>query len=235
MSLQTNEVNVFKSQNNSFKINFKKDLERLAELALHEGVILKPYQNADLPIFSQLPLELQEKLSQHLNHYTEIQSETYTENQKLDNLRSVWRTFSKFKLVAPDGFFTKVKDHDIVEIYDLSSFQLFRSFHFLNLCSYSLEEIFSTPWFELYQRDESATNECVQLLQGVLKEQLKGITECHFPHVVREIQSPLLLHNLISPRLACPLYSIDGKLAGYSFVFEPIKKWSSLSTNLQDC
>src|SRR5262249_40931867 len=87
--------------------------------------------------------------------------------------------------IDPD-FFKTIKRSDIVEVYDDNHIQVFRSFNFFRMCNYNLDDILAHEWFELYQRDESITNEIMTNISAHMSG-ATTITTCRIPeHILRE-------------------------------------------------
>lgn len=60
----------------------------------------------------------------------------------------------KLKLYLPDGLLEKILPTDFVEIYSLDFVPIFKSVNFWGTSSYQLDELYSYPYDDLYERSE---------------------------------------------------------------------------------
>ncbi|NJL24241.1 MAG: hypothetical protein HC902_03040 [Calothrix sp. SM1_5_4] len=59
--------------------------------------------------------------------------------------------------------FGELDKSDIIEIYSEEHIQLFRTFNMFECISYSLDELFSYEWWDLFQRDPAITEQLTQV------------------------------------------------------------------------
>jgi len=113
-----------------------------------------------------------------------------SELDSFDHGQILWRTLRSLGYRVFSDFFAHIQRDDIIEIYDSSGFQIWRSFNFFKICSYTLEEIYCVSWLQRYHRDEEFTRICAEAMMKTA-----DFTESHIfdgeipPHEVREIAS----------------------------------------------
>ena len=108
--------------------------------------------------------------------------------------------------VAEESSFDLIREEHVVEIYNKEIIQVFRNKRFLEICSYSLSKIMTTPSYELYYRDPSVValgyKEALQLMDGSAEALVSKTPE----HILWEIkQEPcralcLDQHHIISAK-----------------------------------
>lgn len=86
----------------------------------------------------------------------------------------LWRALKGLQLVPPADILDHVHDEDIVEIYFLDEIQAFRNFRFLELTSYTIEEMLCRPW---YRNTGRGIKPQMQLMAMVLKGKLGRVTK----------------------------------------------------------
>lgn len=86
----------------------------------------------------------------------------------------LWRALKRLQLVPPSNVLDYIHDEDIVEIYFLDEIQVFRNFRFLEMTSYTIEEMLCRPW---YRNTGRGIKPQMQLMGIVLKGKLGRITQ----------------------------------------------------------
>ena len=70
----------------------------------------------------------------------------------------------KFGLKIKDpGFIERLDEGDIIEVYNSEGIQLYRSWSFFKICSYSLVDLLVYDWNTLYERPVSIVNSLMEL------------------------------------------------------------------------
>lgn len=83
-----------------------------------------------------------------------------------------------------------VEADDVVEIYDSNFVQVYRSFSYFNLCNYSLLELSSYPWFELYERSSIISKQLIEISERILNERLPSTSLAEVPlYTVKELMT----------------------------------------------
>ena len=97
----------------------------------------------------------------------------------------VQRALWKYGLVSKMDLSEIIEKDEVIEVYSTSQLQIYRNLYFFKLCSYSLFDIMSREWFELYDRPEFITRQ----LMGEVEETFRKDTlhTCSLPaHLMTE-------------------------------------------------
>ncbi len=73
----------------------------------------------------------------------------------------------KLSLFGDDNSLDQILSTDIVEIFDPEHIQVYRSFSCFGLCNYSIAELITYPWYELYDRPRWVTGKLLELGESV--------------------------------------------------------------------
>ena len=116
-----------------------------------------------------------------------------------------------------------MKLSDFIEIYDKNSIQVFRSFELFHHLSYSLSEIFTYTWVDLFNRDDFVFKRMFELSEGVLSGKIVDILHPRFPdHIVEEKFSSKQFWVKMRHKIICPLRAADGSIGGLLNTFKII-------------
>lgn len=196
---------------------FRRLLLWLTEMGAREGLALKPFASEELPLFLALPCESQDRLVSSLSAYCEVMQETLAEEGNIvRNQNTLWRMLGRLGWRSSSDLYQNLKDDYVLEIYDANGFQLYRSFNFFQLCTYTLEQIFTVPWFELYERDDAMSQANLLIAKNVLEVPELGTRAMGMgDHDVFEKKRPFRRRTRIRPRVISPLYGRRGEVVGF--------------------
>ncbi len=205
-------------------LQMRNELEALSAFSKEAGYPIRPFDDADLPHFSLHAYEQQTQIVKSLREYCNLVRELKAEGVQLNqNLNLLWRALARLGFVPCKDLFSQLTEEDVVEIYDRSSLQLYRSFSFFGLCSYSLEELYSRPWFELYHREEKFHEMNLGLLHKFVSGQLMKTEPTGIPmHEVRELKAPKMRSSMIQPHLVSPLFDNSGQTVAILSAFKVV-------------
>lgn len=204
---------VLKPNGNSVEIEtlFREVANDVARLASGCGVSVIPYRHHDLPIFGRLAIHKKLQIINDLTTYRDICQATLDETgTALDMPRLVWYALRKSGLRPSSDLFKYIPAGNTIEIHNREGVQIFRSLSFYKICSYSLEELYSSPWTELYEHDAEAYGLLVGLSKKFFEENLQEVVPLQMsPHLIRETQSELHLITEADMKYVAPLFE-DG-------------------------
>jgi len=188
--------------------SFKTVAQKVAMLLASEGIHRKAYAE-NLPHFGLLSVVQKEDVIQQLSFYADLCQEQMSEGYSLkDSPVFTWRALQKLGLVPPSELFSQITNEDIVEVYSAENRQLFRNFNFFEVCSYSLEELHSIEWWNLFQHDGAITQVIYENIQKIFKGEMKSSFAPDIEHHhVREACSQDRLLMRYDIRLMSPLFS----------------------------
>ncbi|WP_374073873.1 hypothetical protein [Bdellovibrio bacteriovorus] len=202
LKIQDSENSLSKQLENSFKALS----QRVCMMLATEGVHRKPYLEG-LPHFTILPIEKKQEIVENLTFFKELCEEQISEGYKLkDNSSFTWRAFRKLNYVPRADVFNYMSDEDLVEIYSYDSKQLYRNFKFFECCSYTLEELYSVEWWNLYERDPAMTMKIFDAAAKVISGEIEGSYVPGIePHTLREIRGENGMTFMQQLKLISPL------------------------------
>jgi hypothetical protein len=133
------------------------------------------------------------------------------------------KALAHFRLNLQDSNWASISDGEIIEIYNSTGVQLYRSMNFFEICGYSLLDLCVNKWFELWERPTSTLQKMNETVHGVLTGAKKDFRAFVAPHVVREnyddgtTQPFTPRTTLVSFQNIFPLFSPDlpGLVAGF--------------------
>lgn len=166
-----------------------------------------------------------------LDNLIKAQTPHKTQVKERDLLK---RFLSQSQIVIPSHLDQHIEDEDIIEVYDEQAIQCYRSFNFFEICSYSLEDIFSYPWWNLYERNVFVTRTIGNLFSEIVAKGLKEPLHVDVPdHVVREIWSLGQSTLKVRQRVLFPLQSQVSKMNYCMATFRVIEKISKVPNPYQ--
>lgn len=185
---------------------FKRTAGKISMIFSTQGMRVRPFVDG-LPHFGRLSVDKQMDIIKNLKFYLELCEEQMAEGQSLrDNLSFTWKALGKLGLTPKSDLFSLVKDDDILEIYNSESRQLYRNLRYYDFCSYSIEELYSLEWWNLFSRDGDITlklfEESHKIFNGEVDTHIFSETR---EHVVSELNSVDRLSNKYRAKLLSPL------------------------------
>lgn len=191
------------------------------------GLSTLPFSTDAAQRFLQLPLDRQQKIQAtvegalHLIAATEIEPEKSPEPSEHPEKNHVLMALQFFDLELRDDIWAKVHPDDIIEVYDASDIQIFRTFNFFKASSYSLLDLLTHEWFHLWERPKVILDGMLRLMER-LHNEISSVEPAGIPrHILKEILEDKV--NGISSRksiqidfnVVCPLYRVGGGRSGY--------------------
>ncbi|MAV92429.1 MAG: hypothetical protein CL676_13505 [Bdellovibrionaceae bacterium] len=123
------------------------------------------FKNTDLKKLARLVEVAEKNLFIHLSQTTEISPEP-----TLDDSPAIFRiALDHYKVRVSDEFFKDLEFNDLIELYDMEHFQIFRTFNFYQLSNYTLEDILMNEWYNLYERPAHITDKIMQQVEEHFK------------------------------------------------------------------
>ncbi len=129
-------------------------------------------------------------------------------------------SMSALGLSFPSDFIGKLGPEDVIEAYDLQRRQIFRNMRFMEMSSYSLLEMLSSDWTQLFERSGQITELLIQWSEKILWTENKTL-ELDIPkHVIRELRSCEPQACEVRQKYFAPLFSGPNKPGGALSVCE---------------
>lgn len=120
----------------------------------------------------------------------------------------LWFALRSLRLAPPAEFFNILQNDHIVEVY-MGTRQVYRTFNYYSLCSYSLDELETTPWDQLFARKDPTV---VEKIFGDVAVALaeRRIVHSEIPaHSVVETASALKNEFMYKLEFVAPLTDLD--------------------------
>jgi len=167
-----------------------------------------------LPLFSLLPHE-KKKMILDMLHTKVIMLEA-AEREGVSfrsNKQVLWHVIKSLGLTPCSDLCDVIDDEDVLEIHWLTDIvQLYHSFSFYEKSSYTLEELCSLPWEELYDTDPQTFSNIHQLVDNLMTGKYRSTYDPKIPsYIVKEKRSAFLFEVAIEYRLTSPLFDKNGK------------------------
>lgn len=172
--------------------------------------------------FSKLPIEAKKVVIDNLKRYTDFLSELETlEIDITDSSKLLKHSIEYLRFHLPPDVYNKVSPTDQFELFTSDGVPFFKSPKSNEFTSYNLDVVLSTPYNELYARDEfyqaSIHRAAMQILKGE-----KVMIERPIPeHIAWETRGPIKCN--IRYKLMCPFYFNSSTPDGVLVVFELTK------------
>ena len=208
----------------TYEMQVKELFVRLSALLAGHGIEAKPWRDASLPAFRKLDIKGQERVLGHLEEIC-VQMEIHRDRD-LDTIQNqiLWRVSHQFGFRFPANLFEELPKDAVIELYSKEGTQIFRSLQFFRLCSYTLEEIYCTPWFELFDHHKETMAMCAQMMEKAVKGELRGVIKNPFPnHDVAERLSAEKLSTTIEPVMIGFFGDADDNYNGFLHVFRCVR------------
>ncbi len=207
--------------------SFRSGLELLVNYAAEEGLRLQPYRDRSLPNFRNLLPREREELVQKFETYSSLMKELKSEGAHLfQNLQTVWRALHRLGLTPPEDLFAALEEGDIVEIYSLQGRQLFRSLNFFAISTYTLEELHTLPWYDLWARDDARQALANEVVGKFVAGEIQETARLQFgEHEVSEKRSELRRTNVCASRFLSPLRDRSGQMTAFLHAFIVTDSW----------
>ncbi|MFM6928277.1 MAG: hypothetical protein ACKOX6_07420 [Bdellovibrio sp.] len=176
-------------QQDSQILMYRNHLEDLSTLLSHYGYPVKAYHNSSLPLFQKLSAKDQQNVINALDAYLyALRSEYLQENFSAE--RFVVQFLFRIGIVPTDDLHATIRHEKFIQIYNPDQIQIFRSLACYERCSFTLEQMTTRPWYELWERDSFFYYACFGLAATALRFIKFTKLKLDFPyHRVTEVDS----------------------------------------------
>lgn len=114
---------------------------------------------------------------------------------------------------CPDDFLSTFEHDDLIEGYDLNNIQIFRNLKYMQVCGYSLEDVLTHSWPELYERSSRITDELLGNIRGVFESGQTTALKIS-THYMKERISKNRQVSEVTFRYMAPIFSRPGVPVG---------------------
>jgi hypothetical protein len=212
------------------------DLEKLAETIGQRGFKCRPHSPKSLINLRHLPINKKQILAKQIKNMLFIVSYTpdiqVPEGDHLER-RYVEQALKMYDLECESDYWTHLEKDDVIEVYSTEDIQLFRTFNFFKISSYSLLDLLTNEWYHLWERPSYVLDVIVNAVGGIVNGTIQKTTSVKAArHIVKEIYNDNSIDFkcssvLVEPTVICPLYAkgtkdvkgfiftLRGKVIGY--------------------
>ncbi len=212
------------------------DLQRLAQVVRLQGYPCRAYSPKSIITLKTLPLDKKELLAKQLRSVLNIVISTpETEPSSSDHPERCYveQALKMYDLELRDDYWGKLEKDDVIEMYNSENIQLFRTFNFFKISSYSLLDLLTNEWYHLWERPSFVMEALIQAAGEMMEGKMQKTSQIKAArHILKEIYHDDSIDFkcssvLVEPGMACPLYekgsnevkgflfSLRGKVIGY--------------------
>lgn len=132
--------------------SYRADLEELSKLLQSYGFDLAPYKDSSLPEFHNLLPEARQHVANSLHAYVGALRSELLEGS-MNPERFVLQFLFRIGQAPNSDLYDLLRNERYIQIYNRDNLQIFRSLACYERCSFTLEQLTSRTWFELWERD----------------------------------------------------------------------------------
>lgn len=167
---------------------FRSQSENLCQILEQEGLLVRPYQLASLPFFQALSLPEQQQAIHLIENYCAVCQSARQAGASLRDGRAILdQALDHFNLQVDPEVFSFISPRTVFEFYSVNQTQFFRTANFFEYTSYTIEDLYSRSWMNLYDRDEQITRKIIGYATQILSGAAKGIVRPDLPeHIILE-------------------------------------------------
>lgn len=175
--------------NTAIATSVRQDLEDLSNLLRCFNIQVLPYKSSQLLDFHCLSVEEQNDVAKALHAYLQTLKAEYSRSD-FSNERFIMQFLFRIGLLPPDDLSETLKNEHYIQIYNKHQLQIFRSLKCYERCSFTLEQMISRPWYDLWTRENLFYYALFGLACTVLKFVRFTKLRLDFPHhKVTEVDS----------------------------------------------
>lgn len=181
--------------------------QAVAAAAQAHGVQIIPYRNED-KILSSLDEQKKIQILNHLQNF--LRYIPQSSNQPInDEVSMLKMAFQIFQIKPYDDVFKLIEHGDIIEIHTAEGNQIYRNLEMFKVCSFSLLELISCSWTELYLRSQRVIECMITQSVEVMKNPAIGTVSCRYPHHIVTENAKVPYTILLNFKFISPLMSIE--------------------------
>jgi hypothetical protein len=128
-----------------------------------------------------------------------------------DSIGFVKAALASLNLKVPKTFYDTVSSEDVVEVYDLSQRQIFRNLRFYELTRYSLADLLTFEWHELYYRPSFVNEGLFTVVNEIVSSGVEKLPLNVKSHLMKEIKADPVHVSQVDFKFISPTYEIDSQ------------------------
>ena len=185
--------------------------QKISEYGKDLGIRITAAIDSTLPEFRKLSSNDQQSAVEKIEANLDVFASVVASGGNLSSPNTIaWMACQKLGYTPPSDFFSKLTDEDVIEIYSKDGLHQFANLKFFEICSYTLEQLYTLPWHTLWQREEKDVALLMSLPGIVLSPDHSGTLEVLSRHQkVKESASPFKYETRYQMRFIAPLICRD--------------------------
>lgn len=182
--LDTSMLNLRETQTNEH-VKFAELLSAVERAWAKQGVHVKP---SNIDAVYSLPLEVVTKAISFLQDIVgAYESGAFGESGLELEKMFLKRALERFGYYVDDSFWNVLEDGDVIEVYNSSMTQLYRSRSFFEITGYSLLDLTANEWYHLFERPAKIQQMMMEQVENILKKASNTPTLLDIPvHLMKE-------------------------------------------------
>lgn len=197
------------------ELMFGRKLQDFCNLLGRYGIAATPLSDTGVQKFTSLSFIHRDLIIENFTFYADLIFSAEKNGVDLKDEEALVRfALPRLGLTASQGTMDKIKDGNVIEIYNAQNIQIFRNITFMEFCSYSLLDLITFEFYELYERSTHITAKLLDAGREVLGTAIDFLdfAEKNVPqHTLREKFSDARDQYLVTMKYLCPLYSGPNK------------------------
>lgn len=136
----------------NYKAAYQSQLLETAALLKGFGYDVKAYSSPHLPHFHRLSSKQQKNVIQALEAYNGALKAEYIHND-FNHERFIIQFLFRIGIAPSEELHDTISREKFIQIYNPDQLQIFRSLPCFERCSFTLEQLTTHPWFDLWERE----------------------------------------------------------------------------------
>lgn len=211
---------------------FKNQSTKFSFFLTQFDISIVPYNSRGLGKFSTLSTEKQQQVINNLNSYMALCERAIKDGINIhnDSDKFLWWTLKEFRLIPSSRLMNFIKPNMTIEIYNLDCIQIFRTLNLFKFISYSLSELLTFEWWELFSRNPEIET---LVSQGGLAA-VTGKIDIEFANIAAHEVYEVLdgekkFSGIMKPYLYASVKNREGKQAAGIAAYNAYPSWASIS------
>ena len=193
---------------------FKRLADEIAQITNTKKLVTAAYHDPALRLFSALDEERKRASLAQINTYNNSLKSASADGL-INEKQSLWTVLKTLGFRPKSDIFEMVHADEAVEAYDLGGIQFWRNLKFLEVCNYTIEEMFCLPWHERYDRNLDAAKMTEDVVKRILTGEITDTHNCDIYNVLVERHSAKKYAIDVHHKMVSPLFYEDNSVAGF--------------------
>lgn len=193
-------------------------LENYSELLQERGHNVKPYTERAVNKLLGLSEGAQVRFLARFEYFSVVMMDVKTTG---DDKYFLKMCADRLGLIFDKTAYDEIRSGDVIEIYNTDLIQVFRNFEFFDVCSYTLLDLLTNEFYELYERGQLINQGLFSAISTLSSRpyNMEAIDLTNLPqHLLQEKFSVDQLRSLVQFKKMYPVYTWPQNFFGYLVV-----------------